>query len=49
MNTIIKTVDDLTFTSRNEHGVISWWNVEPPKQVIGLFILIWVAHTRLSF
>jgi len=26
-----KTVDDLNFTSRDEDGVIRWWDVVPPK------------------
>lgn len=30
MNNAIQTVDDLSFTSRNDAGLINWWDVEPP-------------------
>lgn len=38
----IKTVDDLSFTSRNHLGNINWWDVTPPKTDY------WHAHEMLG-
>ena len=37
-----KTVDDLTFTSRDAQGCINWWDVSPPKTDY------WHAHEMLG-